>query len=377
VIRDLKGRTYLAVDAAEGGPLGSQSMLWATDDGTTWHDTLGRTFGRHTTFVLKKDGSILGMGGKNTGIDNFMPRAISHDGGRTYEMSKTPFSQLSSGQRPSILRLASGRLFMAGDFYPSKRAQKPASIKEDGSYVALSDDDGETWRIKRLPGTFSVQRGRPSLGYCVARQAPNGVIHLITSCNQPGLHFELNEAWILSDTTLADDDPRLDASSATNISNVQAHRENFPDGKPRVTWSSGVADDGRVLLEGEETWFYASGAKQHVTTYRLGRKSGVETFWSPDGKKEWEWTHRDDGTSEWVTWWPTEPNAPNRFGRTTNSFPAPTNFSTTSRTNSLAIRYSAFGPRYPSLREICYSPAIFPSTLRPPHLSGKCGNWRM
>ena len=54
VVRDRSGTTYLAVDAAEGGPLGSQSMLWATaDSGATWHDTLGRTFGRHTTFVLR------------------------------------------------------------------------------------------------------------------------------------------------------------------------------------------------------------------------------------------------------------------------------------------------------------------------------------
>lgn len=305
VIRDHAGTIYLAVDAGEGGPLGSQSMLWATSgEGATWHDTIGRTFGRHTTFVLRKDGSILGMGGKNSGIDNFMPRAISRDGGRTYEMSKTPFSQVSSGQRPSILRLASGRLLMAGDYYPSKRAQKPASIKEDGSYLALSDDDGETWRIKRLPGTFSVHRGKPSLGYSVAKQAPNGVIHLITSCNHPAQHFELNEAWILSDATLVDDDPRLEASNATKISEIKPHRENYPDGKPRLTWSTGLADDGRVLLEGVETWFYPSGEKQHVTTYRLGKKIGVETYWSSTGKKEWEWNHRDDGTSEWTTWWP-------------------------------------------------------------------------
>jgi formylglycine-generating enzyme required for sulfatase activity len=305
VIRDRAGKIYLAVDAGEGGPLGSQSMLWATsDEGATWHDTIGRTFGRHTTFALLKDGSILGMGGKNSGIDNFMPRAISRDGGRTYEMSKTPFSQVSSGQRPSVLRLASGRLLMAGDYYPSKRAQKPASIKEDGSYVALSDDDGETWRIKRLPGTFSVHRNRPSLGYSVAKQAPNGLIHLITSCNHPALHYELNEAWILSDETLADDDARLEASHATKISDVKSHRENYADGKPRLTWSTGLANDGRVLLEGTETWFYPTGEKQHVTTYRLGRKTGIETYWSPEGKKEWEWNHREDGTSEWTTWWP-------------------------------------------------------------------------
>lgn len=304
MLRDGAGTLYLAVDAGGGGPLGSQSMLWATSDGgATWHDTLGRTFGRHTTFVLKRDGSILGLGGKNTGIGNFMPSAASTDGGKTYQMGKTPFSQLSSGQRPCIIRLASGRLFMCGDYYPSKRAQKPASIKEDGSYVALSDDDGATWRIKRLPGTFSVQRGKPSLGYTVARQAPNGVIHLITSCNEPGLHYELNEAWILSDTVGADDDQAMNRSHASAVTQVQAHRENYADGTPRVTWSSGLADDGRVLLQGRETWFYPDGRKQREADYNLGVLTGRETCWSPTGAKESEWDHRADGTSVWRTWW--------------------------------------------------------------------------
>ncbi|HEY0944042.1 MAG TPA: SUMF1/EgtB/PvdO family nonheme iron enzyme [Opitutaceae bacterium] len=304
MLRDRKGTLYLAVDAAEGGPLDSQSMLWATDDnGITWRDTLGRTFGRHTTFALLKDGSILGLGGKNSGVDNFMPRAVSRDGGRTYELGKTPFSQLSSGQRPSVLRLASGRLFMTGDFYPSKRMQKAASIKEDGSYVALSDDDGATWRIKRLPGNYSVHRGKPSVGYSVARQAPNGIIHVITSCNHPGLHYELNEAWILSDETFADDDPAMSRGRATTLRGVQEHRETFADGSPRVVWSSGIADDGRVLLHGKESWYYPGGAKQREAGYQLGVKTGHETFWSPSGAKQWEWEHRADGTSVWRTWW--------------------------------------------------------------------------
>ncbi len=305
VIRDAKSTTYLAVDAAGGGDFGSQSMLWATaDGGATWHDTLGRTAGRHTSFVLRRDGSILGLGGKNSGIDDFMPRSISRDGGQTYAFSKTPFSQLNSGQRPCIIRLASGRLFMAGDYQPSKRTKKPDSIKESGSYVALSDDDGETWRIKRLPGAYSAQRKMPSVGYCVARQAPNGVVHLITSCNGPALHYEMNEAWIRSDATFADNDARMDRSMATKISAVAEHREDFPDGKPRIVWSSGVADDGRVLLHGRETWYFANGKSRREAQYELGRKVGRETIWTEQGIKQEEWNHREDGVSEWTTYWP-------------------------------------------------------------------------
>ncbi|MGC4072949.1 MAG: SUMF1/EgtB/PvdO family nonheme iron enzyme [Nibricoccus sp.] len=125
MVRDRKNTLYLAVDADDGGPLGSQSMLWATDDnGITWRDTIGRTFGRHTSFALLKNGNIAGIGGKNSQIDGFMPLAISADGGRTYEMRKTPFSALNSGQRPSLLRLASGRLFMDRRFLSIKAHQQ-------------------------------------------------------------------------------------------------------------------------------------------------------------------------------------------------------------------------------------------------------------
>jgi len=295
---------FVPVDAKSSGPLGAQSMLWATSDGgATWHDTLGRTFGRHTTFVLRKDGSILGLGGKNSGVDDFMPSSISYDGGRTYELGKTPFSQLNSGQRPSVIRLASGRLFAAGDYQPFKRTVKPASIQESGSYVALSEDDGETWHIKRLPGAFSAKRNIPSLGYSAADQAPNGVIHLVTSLNRPALHFEMNEAWILSDTTFDDDDIRLDQSAAKTVTNLQAYSEYYSDGGRRLAWSSGVANDGRVLLHGREEWFYSNGAKQCETDYRLGVKVGLEIYWSAAGVKQWEWYHHEDGSSDWVTYW--------------------------------------------------------------------------
>jgi len=108
--RDKDGVMYVANDAA-----GGTSVLWAShDNGKTWYDTQGRSAGRHTTYVLLKDGSILGMGGKNTDIDGFMPKAISRDGGKTWKKDKTQFCALGSNQRPSILRLQSGRLFFAG-----------------------------------------------------------------------------------------------------------------------------------------------------------------------------------------------------------------------------------------------------------------------
>jgi hypothetical protein len=59
-----------------------------------------------------------------------------------------------------------------------------------GVIVALSDDDGETWKTRQLPGIVTA-------GYTTAAQAPNGVIHIVTSKNVPPEHIELNEAGVL------------------------------------------------------------------------------------------------------------------------------------------------------------------------------------
>src|SRR5439155_19647234 len=92
--RDKKGTMHVPSD--EKGP---RSLLWASDDdGKTWRDTLGRTNGRHTSFALLKDGRILGMGGKNTNIDGYMPKSVSSDGGKTYVVSKTPLPALGNVQ---------------------------------------------------------------------------------------------------------------------------------------------------------------------------------------------------------------------------------------------------------------------------------------
>ena len=194
--RDGHGTIYLACDG-----IGGSSMLWASDDdGRTWRDTGGRTNGRHTTFVLLRDGRILGLGGKNTHIDGYMPRSVSADGGRSYVVSKTPFPALTSGQRPSLIRLRSGRLLMAGDLQ-NKQGQQPPTVREKGCYVALSGDDGETWIARRLVDTQRGRKLNDTLGYCVARQSHDGMIHLITSRTLPSVHFELNEAWILAEPT--------------------------------------------------------------------------------------------------------------------------------------------------------------------------------
>jgi hypothetical protein len=305
--RDEKGRIYLSSDGS-----GGESLLWASDDdGETWFDTGGRSAGRHTTFALLEDGRILGMGGKNTDIDGFMPKAVSRDGGKTYEVSKTPFPRIGSNQRPTILRLRSGRLFFASDFILLNNGSQPEGLDQLGSYAALSEDEGETWHIKRLIGAQPHERQSiadrmkgPTLGYAVATQGPNGMIHLIATMTNPCLHFEMNEAWILDGPTAERPDSELMASTATAVSDVKTYEQHYPGGALKGSWSGGVADDGRYLLHGTETWYYEDGKKQWEVRYELGRKVGTETHWSPEGQTVWSWEHGEDGKSVWTQYWP-------------------------------------------------------------------------
>jgi hypothetical protein len=302
--RDARGTLYVASDA-----IGASSVLWASDDaGKTWRDTGGRSAGRHTTYCPLADGRILGMGGKLSNSDGFMPQALSRDGGKTWETSATVFPALANNQRPSLQRLQSGRLLFAGDFQDI-RGQRPAGVTQRGSYVALSEDGGETWHRKRLIGTQPHESagalgGADTLGYSAACQAPNGMIHLVTTMNRPCLHFELNEAWILAPDRPKPADSALMSSAATAVAVTKEVRESFPDGKPRLVWSGGLADDGRFLLHGKETRFDAAGQKRYEASYHLGLKTGDETVWRAEGSVVSQWRHRDDGVSVWTQFWP-------------------------------------------------------------------------
>jgi hypothetical protein len=92
-------------------------------------------------------------------------------------------------------------------------------------------------------------------------------------------------------------------STATGIAVVRTYEERVA-GEPRATWSGGVADDGRWLLHGPETWSYPAGGTQWEATYEMGRKVGKETFWREDGSILWTWDHRADGTGVWTRFWP-------------------------------------------------------------------------
>jgi len=305
--RDKEETVYVACDG-----LGATSVLYTTaDNGKSWQDHMGRSGGRHTSFVQLKNGKIIGMGGKHSDIDGYMPKSISSDGGKTWEIFKTPLPALGTNQRPTIIRLASGRLFMAGDFQRIDGFQPP-DIKQRGSYAALSDDEGKTWLIKKIPGgqihespdRQKTMKGE-TLGYSVAKQAPNGMIHLIATMTHPCLHYEFNEAWLLEDNKIyLLPDSVLMAAKVNKIKNVKKYQETYPDGQIKLVYHAGKGNDGRILLHGNEIWYYPDGKKQYEVSYHLGQKTGKESNWDLNEVKVWEWNHGKNNTSQWTQWWP-------------------------------------------------------------------------
>ncbi|MHC4639290.1 MAG: SUMF1/EgtB/PvdO family nonheme iron enzyme, partial [Planctomycetota bacterium] len=93
--RDSKGTVYVAVDGSN--PSVSTLLFASKDDGRTWYDTGGRTYGRHSCFTILDNDVILGYAGKQADIDGFEPQFISRDGGRSYEMSASPLAALGGG----------------------------------------------------------------------------------------------------------------------------------------------------------------------------------------------------------------------------------------------------------------------------------------
>jgi hypothetical protein len=290
---------YFAMDGN-----GAHSFLWRSDDeGIHWHQMEGRTGGRHSVIVpLDDKGSLLSIGGKNASVNGWSPENTSTDFGASWSQSvASPFPPLGSAQRPSMIKLADGNLFFVSDAYLHKLQRPPPEgwNSGDGAFVALSTNNGATWRIKTLPVQLpNHERGtNGTLGYVTARQAANGVIHVLTTETQPCLHYELNEAWICSE---AGDVPPENSGGV-----VKKFSEAYASGKLRTKWSARICPNGRYLLDGKETDFYESGAKQHEGTYKNGRKTGEESFWSADGKKLWIWNfdlkhHR----ATWTQFWP-------------------------------------------------------------------------
>ena len=190
VTRD--GRILLCCDAGPDGEAGT-ALHVSEDGGNTWKDTGSTIAGIHAGIVELKDGRLMAFGRGNA-IDGKMPCSQSADGGYTWTYRATEFPSIGSGQRLVLKRLQEGPLMLC-------------SFGPDGLFVALSDDEGETWPVKKLltdgkkrvldggawTGTFTLDstHAEPK-GYLACTQAPDGTIHLLSR----RVHYRFNLAWL-------------------------------------------------------------------------------------------------------------------------------------------------------------------------------------
>ncbi len=70
-----------------------------------------------------------------------------------------------------------------------------------------------------------------------------------------------------------------------SIGPVTKHTEKWPNGKLKSEWGTARASDGRILLEGPQTFYFEDGTRQWTATFHLGRKIGEEIFYRADGSK--------------------------------------------------------------------------------------------
>jgi hypothetical protein len=249
---------------------------------------------------LGSKGELLSIGGKHTSVNGWSPESRSSDSGANWtEPKASPFPALAGNQRPCLIRLANGHLCFVSDSYNRQTGKSPEGWDYgQGCIVGVSTNSGAAWRIKRLPVELPHEADRKygTLGYATARQAPNGVIHVLATMTHPCLHYEFNEAWVLSDAG--------EISPESSGGMVRSYRETYPGGAVRATWGARICPNGRYLLDGLETTYYPNGRKEHEVNYANGRKKGEETFWTPDGTKLWTWTHDPEhNTSVWVHYW--------------------------------------------------------------------------
>ncbi|MHC4574178.1 MAG: SUMF1/EgtB/PvdO family nonheme iron enzyme [Planctomycetota bacterium] len=300
----------------DGDNPSASSIVWrSTDNGLTWYDMGGRTNGRHSTIVpIGDSGELLSYGGKNSDIDGYMPWNRSYNWGASWlEAGPTDFSPLGSNQRPCLIRLANGKLAFCADAQHKNNYKPPDTPYDYGCLVAISSNDGDSWSIRNLPVTLPHEWDRDygTLGYSTIRQAPSGVIHILTTMTHPCLHYEFNERWIYSGEG--------DIPPETEGGTVNQYSEYYAGGALKATWSARTCTNGRYLLDGAETSYYEDGTKEHEVTYHKGRKTGTETFWAPDGTKIWSWGHDDvNNTSMWRHYWS---NGLKRIESRWNSYP--------------------------------------------------------
>lgn len=185
------GDILLCCDAGPGGEDGTALLVGFSD--TYFEDLRGTIAGIHAGIVELRDGSLMALGRGNS-IDGRMPCSRGLGMGKEWTYSASPFPPIGSGQRLVFRRLQEGPLMLC-------------SFGEQGLFVALSYDEGETWPVRKLltdgktrtldggawTGTFTLDADHAEpAGYLACTQTPDGIIHLLSS----RVHYRFNLKWV-------------------------------------------------------------------------------------------------------------------------------------------------------------------------------------
>ena len=233
--RSKEGYLIQACDAGPGSHDGSAIHI-SKDEGTTWtdpwdgkalpdfnKDKQGSTIaGIHAGVVALKDGTLMALGRGNSIVNQEgkkrMPMSLSHDLGKTWTYSPSPFPPIDGGQRLVLMRLNEGAILLVSfTDHPQRTPEKERGMTftaADGTtytgygmYAAVSYDEGKTWPVKKLltDGTTRFLNGgawtghfimdathAEPRGYLAGTQTPDNTIHIVSS----NLYYQFNLKWL-------------------------------------------------------------------------------------------------------------------------------------------------------------------------------------
>ena len=210
--------------SVEGGT--GSTVNWSGDGGETWTVRTAEAGppGIHVASEELSDGRILTFTRDKGETYGTMPISLSTDQGRTWTSRASEFPWLTYVQRPVLMRLE----YSDPALDPEGQGRKPLlliSIAREGiegrdangenatiqgTFAALSWDEGETWPVKRVLSdvrsgsqsygmapwnrsfTLDATHGQPH-SYWAGTQTPDGIVHL----SDGRLLYAFNLAWLL------------------------------------------------------------------------------------------------------------------------------------------------------------------------------------
>ncbi len=202
-----------AMDGSIMNPADSHNLLLSRDNGQTWFSPVTDKGGAgiHRPLVQLRNGDLMTIG-RGDDIDGMMPKSISHDMGKTWTYSATPFTKIAGGQRATMLRLKEGPILFASFAKGMTMLDGLGRTNQcDGLYAALSYDEGETWPVMQLvndgPGRKIFTRRNEIFettatkseggGYLASCQSADGVIHVVGN----RVEYAFNLEWLIRHQT--------------------------------------------------------------------------------------------------------------------------------------------------------------------------------